>query len=249
MKLTFLGSGHGVPAADRFCSCIMLEVGEQIYLIDIGAPATDLLLRHGKRIEQVRAIFTTHAHGDHVNGLLSFADLLNWYYKKGSTDIYLTEERLARAVVDYLHALQPTAFDADRVRISAVDGDFVYDDGQVRVSLIPTKHIVKGDQQRPSYAILLEAEGRRLLFTGDLSHKLAQSDFPAVALEEPVDLVVCELAHFSLDDLTPVLKRLQTKALWFNHVYPLKKLEEIEAIRSVYPFDVEIAHDGDALTL
>ena len=249
MKLTFLGTGHGVPAADRFCSCIMLEVGESIYLIDIGAPAVDLLLRQSKRVEQVRAIFTTHAHGDHVNGLLSFADLLPWYYKKAATDIYLTEERLARAVVDYLHALEPTAFDADRVRISVVDGDFVYDDGQVRVSLIPTRHMEKDTLQRPSYAILLEAEGRRLLFTGDLSHKLAKNDFPAVALEEPMDLVVCELAHFSQEHLNPILERLQTKALWFNHVYPLKKLEEIETIRGAYPYDVEIAHDGDTLTL
>ena len=26
MKITFLGSSHGVPSAERYCSCTMIEV-------------------------------------------------------------------------------------------------------------------------------------------------------------------------------------------------------------------------------
>lgn len=33
MKITFIGTSHGVPAADRFCSCAMIEVGESYILL------------------------------------------------------------------------------------------------------------------------------------------------------------------------------------------------------------------------
>ena len=45
MKITFLGTSHGVPAADRYCSSAMIEVNGSVYLIDAGAPVIDLLIR------------------------------------------------------------------------------------------------------------------------------------------------------------------------------------------------------------
>ena len=50
MKITFLGTSHGVPAKDRFCSGYMIEAGDATYLVDAGAPVADLVLRHGKQI-------------------------------------------------------------------------------------------------------------------------------------------------------------------------------------------------------
>ena len=63
MKITFLGTSHGVPAANRFCSSYMIEAGNAVYLVDAGAPVADLVLRQGREITDVRAIFTTHIHG------------------------------------------------------------------------------------------------------------------------------------------------------------------------------------------
>ena len=76
MKITFLGSSHGVPEPNRKCSCIMVEVEQNIYLIDIGTPAIDLLRRRGKSIDAVKGVFITHMHGDHTDGLIQFADLI-----------------------------------------------------------------------------------------------------------------------------------------------------------------------------
>ena len=98
MKLTFLGTSHGVPAADRFCSCAMLEVNGAHYLIDCGAPAAELLIRRGIPYTALRAIFTNHAHGDHTNGLLHLCDLSNWKFKDASYDVFLTEQALADAL-------------------------------------------------------------------------------------------------------------------------------------------------------
>ena len=58
MKITFIGTSHGVPAADRYCSCTMIESGNSVYFIDGGAPMIDELLRHGRHPDEVRAVST-----------------------------------------------------------------------------------------------------------------------------------------------------------------------------------------------
>jgi ribonuclease Z len=92
MKITFLGTSHGVPAADRYCSSAMIEVNDSVYLIDAGAPAADLLIRRGVNLDTVKAVFTTHLHGDHVFGVIQMASLFNWFFKTADADFYLTEQ-------------------------------------------------------------------------------------------------------------------------------------------------------------
>ena len=56
MKITFLGSSHGVPEAHRKCSCIMIEVGENIYFVDMGTPTIDELRKRG--ISSLRCVYS-----------------------------------------------------------------------------------------------------------------------------------------------------------------------------------------------
>ena len=247
MKIIFLGTSHGVPAADRYCSCTALEINGDLYLIDAGAPATDLLLRQGLNPEKVKAIFTTHAHGDHVNGILSFADLANWYYKNTSVDIYMTEQAPIDGIISLVKACESGEFHSDRIRFSVVDQDFVYQDENLRVSLIPTKHMA--GQGRPTYAILVESGGKTALFTGDMSGKLERGDFPKIAAERELDLVVSEMAHFGPDHVRPYLDTCKAKDVRFTHVFPLEKMDGIRAMDGVYPFPVTILNDGDVVEL
>ena len=41
MKLTFLGTSHGVPAADRYCQSILAESENGGYIVVAGAPVFD----------------------------------------------------------------------------------------------------------------------------------------------------------------------------------------------------------------
>lgn len=246
MKITFLGSSHGVPSAERFCSCAMLEVGDAIYLIDAGAPVAELLMRYGKDVNKLKAIFTTHCHSDHTAGLLGISNLCSWYFKNASFDICITKQALAQAICSCTEAMAaPIA--ADRVRFRSAFAGEVYNDGTLKVTYIPTRHCEPDE----SYAVLLEAEGKRVLFTGDLSPKLENGDFPTVALNEQTELVVCEMAHFAPEHIKPYMSVLKTKRLIFNHVYPLAKLELIEAMAGSgeYPYAVCAAADGDVVEL
>ena len=126
MKITFVGSGHGVPAAERYCSSAMIEAGGAIYFIDAGAPIMDELLRLGKSINDVRSVFITHCHSDHTSGLLSMAGRLNWYYKEASVFFYLPEEEMIAACKHIMAANHNTYSKVDQVKYRFFDADFVY---------------------------------------------------------------------------------------------------------------------------
>ena len=64
MKITFLGSSCGVPQSDRYCSSAMIECGDRLYLLDAGAPVTDLLTRRGIDFARIKGVFITHMHED-----------------------------------------------------------------------------------------------------------------------------------------------------------------------------------------
>lgn len=247
MKITFLGSGHGVPSAERFCSCAMIEIGSNIYLIDAGVPVVDLLLRYEKNICDLQAVFTTHRHGDHVSGILSLIDLCTWYYKTSSFDIFVTDKELEDAFCACFEVMERSQIDRERIRFRVAQSGVVFDNGEIKITYIPTRHC----EPTPSYAVLVEAQGKRVLFTGDLSRRLEKGDFPTVATESHTDLVVCELAHFGLEHAETYMKRLTTDRLCFNHVFPLDKLDEINAVSKSgkYPYSIFYASDGDVIEL
>src|SRR5690349_16602494 len=69
LNVTILGSGSPVPSSLRFSQSILVEAGPQKLLIDAGRGATIRLTQAGVPLREVSAIFVTHLHTDHVDGL------------------------------------------------------------------------------------------------------------------------------------------------------------------------------------
>lgn len=207
MKITFIGSSHGVPEPNRKCTSIMIEVGENVYFIDMGTPAIDALRTRGISIDAVKGIFITHMHGDHTNGLIQFVDLITWYFKTPDPAIHLPIMDAAKVIDDWLEVtLNGTE---KKIDYREVKEGPLFDDGAIKVTAIATQHCLK------SYAYLVEAEGKAVLFTGDLRNPGV--DFPSVAMEKPLDLLVCESAHFSATDYLPVLEKCDVKKVCVTH--------------------------------
>ena len=80
MRIVFFGSSHGRPEGGRRCSSTLVEIGERLYLVDMGPQVDEDLVFRGLPMEGVRAIFVTHMHGDHTYGLVSFLCFL--YYSR-----------------------------------------------------------------------------------------------------------------------------------------------------------------------
>ena len=239
MKLTVLGSSHGVPSETRFSSGYMLEVGENIYLFDGGAPLADLLLRKGKSFTNVKAFFNSHFHSDHISGATNMVALCCWYYTESDIDVFLTSENNKKIFADFVSASADIKIPEERVRLSVISGGVIFDDGTVRVTAIPTKHSCMGG----AFAFFIECEGKSILYTGDMTYEL--DDFPQIAFERFIDLIITECAHFPLQTLEERMTRMKTNTLVISHVYPVSKIDEINLIKDKYDFEIQAAEDDD----
>lgn len=244
MKLTFLGTSHGVPAADRHCACAMLEVGENVYIFDAGAPVVEGILKSGHEMDDLKAVFITHVHSDHTGNLFALANLCSWYFKTTNVNFYIPEQRLWDGVMAYHVGTSDSPFASDRLRPIVFDKDFVYDDGVLRVTPVPTHHLF--EVNHPAWGFIIEGDGKRILITGDMSQGLKYNDFPAVTFEEHFDIVITELAHFDIEQM-PFLDKILCDKLMFWHVNKIDtKFPKIRALNGTLPYPTYIVEDGES---
>lgn len=237
MRITFLGTGHGVSSKDRFSSCHMIEVNGAIYFVDMGAPAMEILITRGIDATRVRAFFNTHFHGDHIYGLINFSGLCGWKFKESSIRYFLAEEK-ALQFFPRMRRLED-----GRHTYAAIQPGLFYEDENIRMTALPNGHLKA--QNRPSFSFLLEAEGKRVIFTGDLSNHLAEKDFPQP--EEEIDLLISEMAHFSIEEARPYLEKCKTRRALFTHVFPEEKIPCIDALNGQFLFPVGTVRDNDCV--
>jgi ribonuclease Z len=71
VQVTFLGTSSGVPTRGRNVSAVALRLPQraELWLFDCGEGTQHQFLRSDLRVSQLRRIFVTHMHGDHVFGL------------------------------------------------------------------------------------------------------------------------------------------------------------------------------------
>jgi len=209
MKITVIGSSHGVPEPNRKCTSFLIEVGANLYFVDMGTPGIDALRKRGLSVDAVKGIFITHMHGDHTNGLIPFVDLITWYFKTADPEIYLPIVEAA----DNIKAWLKSTLTGERdIRFREVTPGVMFDDGILKVTSIPTQHCYK------SNAYLIEAEGKAVLFTGDL--KNPNVDWPVDALSAPLDLVISECAHFPASEYLPLYEREDIRKICITHYAP-----------------------------
>ena len=243
MRIVFFGTSHGLPEPNRRCSSTLIEIGGARYFIDMGTQSIEELTNRGIRPETVKACFVTHMHGDHTNGLISFVDLCTWYYTNTNPEFYLPgdTERTVEALNGWLrcvgHEMRPFKFEH-------VDDGFVYQDENIRVTAFRTMHI---DQ---SFSYLVEADGKRVWFSGDLRSPVMLddplADVPVEEFDKGLDLAILELAHFwAPDKYYPLLKdRDNIKKVCINHYSDLRLPTAFELKKMLPEQEIVFAYDG-----
>ena len=113
MKLTFLGTGSGVPAKHRNVSSLALHLDDKegsVWLFDCGEATQHQILHTSLKPRKITKIFITHLHGDHIfglPGLLSSRSFqggeapLTVYGPKGIGDFIETSLRVSMTHVKY----------------------------------------------------------------------------------------------------------------------------------------------------
>lgn len=244
MKITFLGTSHGVPDKGRFCQSILIESGGAAYLVDAGAPVIDLLIRKDFDLTKIKAVFITHMHGDHIDGLLSLVDLCSWYFRNTDFDIYFTEKEGIPCFENMLNMIFKNAleFPKGRLRFKLMQSDFIYDDSNIKVTPVPTGHIFK--QNRPAFGYIIEGEGKKVYISGDLNGETI--DYSDIVNYEEIDAFVVECAHFAPERLIEKLKKCIAKRVMVIHGYRAEIANAFAEFKNTNPgFELIYPSDGD----
>lgn len=141
MQITFLGTSSGVPTRARNVSGVALRLPQraEVWLFDCGEGTQHQFLRSDLRVSQIRRIFITHMHGDHIFGLMGLLASCGLAGNPERIDIYGPPD-----LEDYLKACKrysQTHFSYP-VKVHTVKPGLVFEDEEFSVSCILLKHRV-----------------------------------------------------------------------------------------------------------
>ena len=131
MNITMLGTGNAM-VTECYNTCFVLEDGDKHLLVDGGGGNT--LLRQLKQAgfdwKDMREIFVTHKHVDHIMGVVWMIRMICQNMKQGQYDgeatIYGHEEviRILKEMAEMLYPAKQTCFIGDRLHLVVVnDGE------------------------------------------------------------------------------------------------------------------------------
>lgn len=262
IRIHTLGTSHGDATFCRFNSSTCYEtMSGACYMVDCGAPAEALLRRNGLNVSDVKAIFITHMHDDHVGGMTGFLKQVQ-KYTGGRTEpvrVFFPEERAKEAFGAWFYVLHLNPDSEYFDYHVTVPGD-IYEDENVKVSAINTRHL-RYHGQYVSFAYILEFKNENvtILHTGDLHETF--SDFPQIAYERHFDACLTEATHHKPEVAAEILKGTKLSKLILVHVgnrwhnifdgvleTHFGEKELLEYYKEL-PFDVNIAHDGEVFNI
>lgn len=141
VEITFLGTSSGVPTRARNVSGIALRLAQraEVWLLDCGEGTQHQLQRSEIKSSQIRRIFITHMHGDHIYGLMGLLATVGLAGTGAQIDVYGPPglDRYLQACAKYSYVQF-----SNRVTVRIVEPGKVYEDKDYVVTCLPLKHRV-----------------------------------------------------------------------------------------------------------
>jgi ribonuclease BN (tRNA processing enzyme) len=221
-SLTCLGVGDGLPCADRNHAAFLYRLGGASILIDCGEPVDGRLKAAGLGPDRLNAIFISHTHADHLGG---FFMLMQGLWLEGRRET-LTVHLPAPAIPPLRAMLRASMLYSEllpfRLRFAPLKVCRAVSVRGARVTPFRTTHLddlrarlpAKYRREMVSYSFLLEAGGRRIGHSADLGEP---RDLEPL-LAQPLDLLVCELAHFPPESIFSFLRGRRIRRVVFVHL-------------------------------
>ncbi len=237
MKIKLIGTSHGLPEKDRFCSCSVITVNGSHYVIDAGVSLFSALLHNDYVCEDVKGIFITHMHADHSSGLVEFVDLMSWAKKLVRPEIFVPTVAGKLAIQMLANAMDS----GSEIEMKVYSEGTVFEDENIKVTAFRTAHGAS------TFGFLVEAEGKKVYFTGDMKGDI--SDMPEFVYDDETNLIICESAHNCLPKLAEKFNVMKTDRIVINHIAPKHSIAEFEEAKPLINKPFDLAFDGMEINL
>lgn len=210
LHAAFCGTGTPLPDLNRAGACLAVIAGKRLFIFDAGDGAAETLMLMGLTPGNAEALYLTHFHSDHINGLGSMLmqrflkgtlmEPLPIYGGPGVEEVvtgfsiayqqdhnYRLEHhgpRLAEQIdAEFSDVAKAFSFEANTIRIGRESTAVVLDDQGVKI----TAFVVNHDPAKPAYGYRVDYQGRSLVITGDVGN-----DPEVATIATGADLLISE---------------------------------------------------------
>lgn len=221
-SLKCFGVGDGWPCADRNHASFLYRFGQTSILMDCGEPISRRFKASGLSYDAVDRIFISHLHSDHLAGF--FMLMQGFWLERRKKDLPVSlpldgVKPVAKLLEAGLIFKELLKF---RLRFEALRAGRTVVTGGVRVTPYRSTHLdglrrlfhKKYPQKFEAFCFLIEAGRQRVGHSADIGRP---ADLEPL-LRHPLDLLVCELAHFRAEDLFRYLRGRKIKRIAFVHL-------------------------------
>lgn len=255
VKIHFLGTCSGTEPMPGMHHCsLVLEVNGALYWFDAGENCAHTAYTSGIDVMKTEALFVSHPHIDHVGGLANLFSCMNKLNNRyGQTlpndntlEVFFPDAALLAAIrtvaVGSVSGRMRFQLNEHGLR----DG-VIFEDRHLRVTACHNQHLREsGENGWHSFSFLLEAEGRRIVFSGDVREPCELDGL----IGDGVDVLIMETGHHKVIDVCCYASSRGVGKLRFNH-HGREIIEgraEAEALVAAYAeehgFSIRICHDG-----
>ena len=143
LKLTVLGSNAAMPAHGRITSSQILSNQNNLYLNDCGEGTQIRLSQYKIKRNNIKAIFISHLHGDHIYGLPGV--LSSYFHFQRSQLLHIFGPPGIKKMIQMLMEIANASlgFELIITEISPAGKEEIYKDNLIQVCAFPMKHRIQ----------------------------------------------------------------------------------------------------------
>lgn len=255
-SVTCFGTAAGGPSEDRNHASFLYRFGQTTILVDCGESVDRSYKASGFSYDTIDAIFLSHLHSDHVGGFFMFMQGMWLEGRRKPLRIYLPGKAIKalRQMLDMVFLFDEAL--PFRLHLLPLEHEKPVKIRDVRVTPFHTTHLDRtraqfGRKYRSdfsAYCFLIEHHRVRIGHSADLGQP---KDLEPL-LTKPLDLLICELSHFTPDEIFSYLGNRPIKQTAFVHIARAYR-QNISALRRLARKQMPKIHcqfpnDGDGLS-
>ncbi len=173
--------GSGSPLASTSAqACIIIQAGKDLFIVDAGDGSAANLSFWNTPLENLKAVFITHNHSDHISDLADI-HLMSWVTRERTTKLLVFGPEGIKDVADGFELAHKHDYEFRNAHhgdllapldvvgfnpITIQDDSVIYDNGDLQVTAFRVEH----EPVDPAYGFRFDYKGRSIVISGDTSY-------------------------------------------------------------------------------